>query len=210
MNKYIYKTSLILNGVFIILFIFLGLKFKEKIIQKLIDKEKKARIVQFGDSIIKAGKWNELLDRTDVKNSGFGGYTTSHFRWLIKKNVIEYEPEICFIEGGINDINVGIPFKRIKVNYMSLLDTLISNNIKPIVQSTLYQVGNPKSKIIVDSLNDFLIDYCKQKSIIYIDVNSKLSSKNGLKPEYSTDRTHINEKAYLIWAEELKKVLVSK
>ncbi len=207
MKKYFYKASLILNGIFIILFILIGLKFKEKIIQKLIDKKEKATIVQFGDSIIKGGNWNDLLGRNDVKNSGFGGFTTSHLRWLIEKNVIEFEPKICFIKGGINDIGVGIPLERIKINYMSLIDTLISNNITPIVQSTLYQVDNHDSKIMVDSLNNFLIDYCNQKSIRYLDINSKLSTDNGLKPEYSTDGTHINESAYLIWAKEIKKVL---
>ncbi len=83
MKKYVYKASLILNGIFIILFILLGLKFKEEIIQKLINKKEKATIVLFGDSIIKGGKWNDLLGRSDVKNSGFGGFTTSHLRWLI-------------------------------------------------------------------------------------------------------------------------------
>ncbi len=207
MKKIVYKASLILNGVFIILFILLGLKFKEKIIQKLIDKKEKATIVQFGDSIIKGGKWNDLLDRKDIKNSGFGGFTTSHLRWLIQKNVIEFDPEICFIEGGINDIGVGIPLERIKINYKSLIDTLISNDIIPIVQSTLYQVDNPDSKIMVDSLNNFLIDYCNQKSIRYLDINSKLSTDTGLKPEYSTDGTHINGNAYLIWANEIKEAL---
>jgi alpha-glucosidase len=207
MKKYVYKASLILNGVFLILFILLGLNYREKIIQKFLDKKEKATIVLFGDSIIKGGEWNDLLDRNDVKNSGFGGFTTSHLRWLIEKNVIEYDPKICFVEGGINDIAVGIPLERIKTNYKSLIDTLISNDITPIVQSTLYQVDNPESKIMVDSLNNFLIDYCNQKSIRYLDINSKLSTDNGLKPEYSTDGTHITESAYLIWGKEIQKIL---
>lgn len=207
MKKIVIKASLILNGVFIILFILLGLKFKEIIIQKLIDKKEKTSIVQFGDSIIKNGKWNDLLDRKDIKNSGFSGFTTSHLRWLIQSNVIKFDPEICFIEGGINDIGVGIPIERIKINYKILIDTLISNDIIPIVQSTLYQVNNPDSKLLVDSLNNFLIDYCNQNSVKYLDINSKLSTDTGLKPEYSIDGTHLNESAYLIWAGEIKKVL---
>lgn len=207
MNKYFCQVSVILNGVFIILFILLGLKYKENIIQKLIDKREKATIVQFGDSIIKGGNWNDLLGRSDIKNSGFSGFTTSHLRWLIQKNVIEFNPEICLIEGGINDIGVGIPLERTMTNYKSLIDTLISNNITPIVQSTLYVVDDPYKRVMVDSLNNFLIEYCDQKSIKYLDINSKLSTDIGLKPEYSTDGTHINENAYYVWAKEIKEVL---
>lgn len=207
MTQYIYIITLILNGIFIILFILIGLKFKEKIIQKIIHRKQKASVVLFGDSITASGNWNDLLDRNDVKNSGFGGFTTSHLRWLISENVIDYAPEICLLSGGINDIGVGIPLERIKTNYKSLIDTLISNNIIPIVQSTLYQVDNPESKMMVDGLNSFLSDYCNQKSIKYLDINSKLSTDNGLKAEYSTDGTHINEKAYLIWGKEIKEIL---
>lgn len=207
MKKYVYNVSLILNGVFIILFVALGFKLKETIIQKIIDKKEIAKIVQFGDSIIEGGKWNDLLERNDVKNSGFGGFTTSHLRWLIKENVIDFKPEICFIEGGINDIGVGIPLERIKVNYKSLLDTLISYNIVPIVQSTLYQVNNPESKIMVDSLNTFLINYCKQKSIRFLNINSKLSTDTGLNTKYSIDGTHLTESGYLIWGKEIKDLL---
>ncbi len=74
------------------------------------------------------------------------------------------------------------------------------------MQSTLYE-EDKNSKVMVDSLNSFLIDYCNQKSIRYLDINSKLSTNNGLKPEYSKDGTHINESAYLIWAKEIKEVL---
>lgn len=207
MKKHAFKASLYLNGVFVILFLALGFRFKEKIIQKILDTKEKATIVQFGDSIIKEGEWNELLGRNDIKNSGFGGFTTSHFRWLIKKNVIDYEPEICFIKGGINDISVGIPLERIQFNFISLLDTLRSYNILPVVQSTLYQENNPQSKILVDSLNDFLIDYCQENSIQFLDINSKLSTDSGLKAEYSRDGTHLKEGAYLIWGKEMKELL---
>lgn len=207
MKKYFHTASFILNGIFVVL---LGLEHREDLLQLFKDPKEKVTIVQFGDSIISNGNWNDLLGRSDVQNSGFGGFTTSHLVWLIKRNVIAYDPEICFIEGGINDISVGIPMERIKANYQGLIDTLMSNDITPIVQSTLYQVDQPKSKVMIDSLNNFLMAYCAQKSIRYLDVNSRLSDEKGLKSEYSTDGTHINKKAYLIWAEEIKKVLKTK
>ncbi len=205
-NKLIYRVSIILNGIFIVIFLLIGLKYKEKILENLIIKEKE-KIVMFGDSIIKGGKWNYLLNRNDIKNSGFGGVTTSHFISLIHNNVIDHNPEFCFIQGGINDIGLGVSFSRTKNNYKSLIDTLIANKITPIVQSTLYQENNFESKILVDSLNNFLIGYCTDRQIYYLDINSKLSTTSGLKSEYSRDGTHITENAYEIWSQEINILL---
>jgi len=97
----------------------------------------KIRIVMFGDSIIKMGNWSELLGREDIKNAGFPRFTTSHLVWLIHDNVIVEKPEICFLEGGINDIGVGIPLSRIKKNYTSLIDTLLANKNSQIVEEQM-------------------------------------------------------------------------
>jgi lysophospholipase L1-like esterase len=205
-NKFICNGSLILNGIFIISLLILIVKFKEKINLKLFDK-KKAKIVMFGDSLTKICKWEDVLNRNDIKNSGVGGTTTSDFVGLIHQNVIAYQPEICFIEGGINDMVVGISLDRIKRNYKSLIDTLVANGITPVVQSTLYQEDNPTSKILVDSLNNFLMDYCSIRGLYYLDINSKLSNDKGLKPEYSENGTHITEKAYAVWGKEINALL---
>jgi alpha-glucosidase len=206
-KKSICIISFILNGVFILFLLFFGLKYQDQLMNTFMDKKKKANIVFFGDSIIKEGKWNKLLDRSDIKNSGFSGYTTSHLNWLVTKHVISYHPEICFLEGGINDIAVGIPLKRIKANYKSLIDTLLAYEIEPIVQSTLYEENNNQSKILVDSLNNFLVDYCYQNSVRYLNINSELSTDIGLKPKYSRDGTHITEVAYRIWATKIQDLL---
>ena len=209
MVKYLFISSLILNGLFIIMFTYLVLKYREYLIQKFIGKKKAAKIVLFGDSLIDNGNWNELLKRTDIKNSGFGGTTTSHLTRLIDNNVLAYHPEICFLEGGINDIEVGIPLDRIMSNYQSLIDTLLSHNITTVVHSVIYQENKPQNKIIIDQLNSFLSNYCKQKSVRYLNINSKLSTDTGLKPEYSTDGTHLTDSAYFVWGEEIRKELKS-
>ncbi|MDT0557345.1 GDSL-type esterase/lipase family protein [Ichthyenterobacterium sp. W332] len=208
MNKRIYKFSLIFNTLFIIISLLFIYRYKEYIIQKLIKKSGEAEIVLFGDSIIKGGDWTELLNRNDVKNSGFPVYTTSHLTRIIKRNVIEYNPKICIIGAGINDINVGVPIQRIMINYQSMIDTLLTHNIKPIIQSTLYQENNPHNKILVDSLNYFLYNYCKKKSLHYLDINSELSSKDGLKSEFTIDGTHLTRNAYIIWGNKIKELLI--
>lgn len=171
--------------------------------------DEKITIVMFGDSITKGGDWATLLGRSDVKNSGFPGFTTSHLVWLLKENVIDLSPRVCFLEGGINDIGVGVPLDRTKSNYRSLINGLLEHQITPVVQSILYQQDNPESKVQVDSLNSYLKAYCQSKGIYYLDINGKLSSSKGLNAQYTTDGTHINQDAYEIWAAEVRNLLKS-
>ena len=41
----------------------------------------------FGNSLTGNGKWSGL-QRIDVKNCGTGGFTTSHFVWIINDKVL--------------------------------------------------------------------------------------------------------------------------
>ncbi|SDK56154.1 Lysophospholipase L1 [Pedobacter sp. ok626] len=195
------RQSMIAVSLALIVFMLTGFTLTKK------KMEAPVSVIMFGDSITNGANWKELLQRKDVKTCGFPGFTTSHLVWLIKENVIDLKPEICFLEGGINDIGVGIPLSRTKANYKKLIDGLLDNHIVAVVQSVLYQQNNPESKIQVDSLNTYLIEYCKTRKVHYLDINGRLSSATGLKAEYTVDGTHLNSVAYKIWAKEVKAIL---
>jgi alpha-glucosidase len=164
----------------------------------------------YGNSITAQGKWVELLGRTDVLNNGLPGLCTYHFLQLIQSHVIDLRPEVCFLEGGINDITVGVSQEKIQSNFKNLIDILAKNRITPIVTLTLFEQNDAVSKAEVEELNGFLIGYCKKNRITYIDLNAQLSDSTGLKPEFAVDKTHLNERAYEIWASEIKRVLREK
>lgn len=173
-------------------------------------------IVMFGNSLVEGGEnWKGKLSRDDVRSSGKGGFTTSHFVWLLDEQVIKHQPKICFLEGGINDIGVGIPLGRIKQNYQSMVDALLDNNIIPVLQSVLYvnqpeEQDNVSKAQEIDEVNAFLQKMAKSKGIIYIDLNAQLSDNKRLKKEFTTDGIHLTGDAYKIWSDEVKKVLDSK
>ena len=208
MSKSIYlRISIAVN---ILLAFVIILFFFKKEVSNLIKKRialQDVEIVMFGNSITAYGNWNELLDRQDVLNKGFPGYTSSHLVLLNDSHLIKHKPTICFIMIGINDIQVGIPSQRTRSNYINILEKMRENDIIPVVQSTLYKVNHPESKTLVDSLNNFLNYYCIQNDIKFLNLNNTLSATTGLKPEYSVDGLHLNQKAYLAWAIEVKKVL---
>lgn len=179
-------------------------------------QQQRYRVIMFGNSLIEnGGDWNKLLNRKDVKNSGRGGFTTSHFVWLLKDQVLKYKPEICFLEGGVNDIGVGIPLERIKKNYQSMVDTLLAHHIKPVLNAVLYtnQPASPgdrkRDADKIDAVNTFLLHLSKGKNIPMIDLNPQLSSNRTLNSQYTTDGVHLTNEAYDIWVNAIKNILSS-
>jgi alpha-glucosidase len=174
------------------------------------------RIIMFGNSLIEnGGDWAKRLNQADVRNSGRGGFTTSHFVWLLNDHVIKYKPKICFLEGGINDIGAGIPLERIKQNYQSMIDTLLAHHIRPVLNAVLYtnQPGQPEDRKrnadMIDDINTYLRKLSQENNIPMIDLNPQLSNDRTLASRYTTDGVHLTEKAYAIWVQAIQNVLSS-
>ena len=205
------KQLLFISFLFNIIFLLtVAYIFRDKWIQKFVAMKGDSKIVMFGNSLTAQGKWVELLGRTDVLNSGFPGLCTYHFLGLIQANVVDRHPEICFVEAGINDITVGVAQEKIQQNYQVILETLLKNRITPIVTLTLFEQNDPVSKAEVIKLNNFLIEYCQQHKISYINLNPYLADSTGLKVEFAVDKTHLNAEAYKIWGREINRILAAK
>ncbi|MCE7043716.1 GDSL-type esterase/lipase family protein [Dyadobacter sp. CY312] len=202
--------SVALNLAFLFCFILLAYTYRDKLYQSFVSVKGKPKIIMFGNSITAQGKWVELLGRTDVMTRALPGQCTYHFLNAIKPMVTDLHPEICFVMGGINDITIGVSPEKIQEHYRLILENLVQNKIIPVVTLTLYEQNDPASKAKVKQLNDFLISYCKTNNIDYLDINPLLADSTGLKPEYAVDKTHLNEKAYKVWAVEIDRVLKEK
>lgn len=160
-----------------------------------------------GNSLTAGTDWTYQLKRIDVQNSGMRGFITKQLRGITRNYVVKYKPKICFVEGGINDVGFGCTANETFDNFKSIVDTLKANNIIPVLSLTLYQHNNDKSKNKVDSINVLVKKYAIENGIDYFDLNEKLSDKQSLKAEYTTDGTHLTKKAYPFWADEVKKIL---
>lgn len=203
-------VSLALNVLLFAAILATGIIYRDKIAQRFVRIKGNPTIVMYGNSITAQGKWVELLGRTDVMNNGLPGQTTYHFLKLIRSHVIDLHPKICFIKGGINDITVGVAQERIQANFKTMLEMLVENGITPVVTLTVYEQNDPVSKKEVEALNAFLISYCIQNNINYIDLNRYISDTTGLRAAYAVDKTHLNAKAYEVWAREVSRVLKEK
>ncbi len=206
--------SVIINLLLALVILIAVIRYHNEIYKK-ITAHKSYNIVMFGNSLTAHCNWSRELKRSDVRNSGFPGYTTFNYLQILEKHVINHKPKLCFIEGGINDIGLGISQEYIQKNYRIIIEKLLKNNIEPVLQSTLYvnyewEITNQATKIKVDSLNDFLQNLAIEKKLTYIDLNRLLSENGKLKSQFQVDGLHLNNNAYKIWAEEVEKILKKK
>lgn len=209
-NRKLLILSLALNAILIAAFLIFAYVYRDKIAQRFVRIKGNPAIVMYGNSITAQGKWVELLGRTDVMNNALPGQATFHFLNLIETHVINLHPKVCFIKGGINDITLGVRQEQIQANFQTMLEMLMQNGITPVVTLTVYKQHDPPSKKEVEALNAFLVSFCTQNNITYIDLNRFISDSTGLRAEYAADKIHLNTKAYEIWAGEISRVLKEK
>ncbi len=171
----------------------------------------KFKIVMFGNSFVSFIQWQELMNRTDIANRGIGGDVTEGMVNRLQ-SVVACEPEICFVEGGINDINHHLSYSQYIQNVGIILDTLLAHNIKPVCFSLLhitdaYEESDYANQQVI-LFNKGLDSIASAKKVQVINLNTRMSKGDRLMDEYAEkDGVHLNAKAYEIWKEEMLKLL---
>ncbi|MEZ8013462.1 MULTISPECIES: SGNH/GDSL hydrolase family protein [Vibrio] len=163
-----------------------------------------ADLVMFGDSITEWAPWADIFRDVSMVNRGLAGDTTTGMLRRIDTTLNVKPKLVCFM-AGINDLAQGNDVEHIYRNYIDMLEVWQENDIRILVQSTLY-VGSKLQGLnpSVELLNSKISEYCSQQDIAFLDVNSVLSPNKLLSNEYSCDDLHLNAKAYQAWAEVLQ------
>ncbi|MEZ9578640.1 MULTISPECIES: SGNH/GDSL hydrolase family protein [unclassified Vibrio] len=161
-------------------------------------------LVMFGDSITEWAPWADIFRDISMVNRGLAGDTTTGMLRRIDTTLNVKPKLVCFM-AGINDLAQGYDVDHIYQNYIDMLKVWQENDIRTLVQSTLY-VGSKLQGLnpSVELLNSKLSEYCTQQGIAFLDVNSVLSPNKLLSNKYSCDDLHLNAKAYQTWAEILQ------
>ncbi|MFA0407287.1 SGNH/GDSL hydrolase family protein [Vibrio splendidus] len=163
-----------------------------------------ADLVMFGDSITEWAPWADIFRDVSMVNRGLAGDTTTGMLRRIDTTLNVKPKLVCFM-AGINDLAQGYDVDHIYQNYIDMLKVWQENDIRILVQSTLY-VGSKLQGLnpSVELLNTKISEYCAQQGIAFLDVNSVLSPNHLLSNEYSCDDLYLNAKAYQVWAEVLQ------
>lgn len=169
-------------------------------------------IVMLGNSLTSRMDWNKLLNRHDVANRGIGSDITEGF--VNRMNtVVGLKPQICFVEGGVNDLARNIPVDEIIKNLRFIINTLKSESIIPVLTTVTYVSRDYRKSGFfnrkVKRLNKALLFLAKQSHVYVIDLNPSLTDGRYLKKEHAeADGIHLKPDSYLIWRDEIINVLV--
>jgi lysophospholipase L1-like esterase len=180
------------------------------------------RVVFMGDSITEF--WSRInpsfFELKPYINRGISGQTTPQMLNRFKADVLDLNPAVVVILGGVNDIagNTGpTTIQSIAATIFEMVALAQANKIKVILCSVLpaYDFSwrpnqFPAEKII--ALNLLIKKYALENGIYYLDYFNKMKDeKNGLKNDYGPDGVHPNLAGYQVMGplveEAIQKVL---
>jgi len=172
------------------------------------------KILLMGDSITAGFDTQALLSEFSIINKGLSANNSTHLLKRLERDLLASYPDIIFILIGTNDIAAGFT------------DTEILSNINSILEITSEKLS--KSKIFITSIlptrnnelrpNERIRELNKKIQLIaeklkvnYLNLYSNFVDEKGqLIIDLTDDGLHLNEKAYLKWADFLRKLLNEK
>jgi len=167
-----------------------------------------ADVIMLGDSITEGIDWRELFPDLRILNRGIAGDTSAGVLNRLDE-VIARHPKVVFLMIGSNDLQLGVPVPTIKANIKSIISALEQNQIRIVLQKTLYATTGYRSQLNnkVNELNESLSDLCGTPRVLCLNLNQILAEGGALSPSLSTDGLHLNTSGYLAWKNEIKTLL---
>lgn len=168
-------------------------------------------IVFLGNSLTElGGNWGSRFSNSSVKNRGIAGDVTEGV--LARLGEIYYfKPEAVFLLIGINDIFANKTPEFIAAN-IALIATKIHQrtpDTKVYVQ-TILPTTNTGIVATIRETNTLLVANSTSNNYTIIDLHPLFANASDLlKPEYTTDGTHLTEAGYAVWVNEIDALIPS-
>mgnify|MGYP001599580035 CR=1 FL=1 len=167
-------------------------------------------IVFVGDSLTSRGKWKERFPNIKAVNKGIGGNTTTDVLNRLNK-ITSLNPKKIFLMVGANDLTKHIK-KTTTINNYEMIIKILKDKI-PNTQIYIQSVLPINSKLMkirnedIIILNQEIKKLADKYKIYYVDIYSYLIEDNQLPTRYSVDGIHLNNKAYEVWVNIIKKYI---
>ena len=175
--------------------------------------------VLLGDSITDG--WYSMdpvfFDSHRFAGRGISGEVTSHMLVRFRRDVIELHPKYVVILAGINDIarnNGYISLENTFGNIVSMCELAKANKIKPVLCTLVpsdhiaWRPALGDVTPLVNSLNELIRQYAKDKHLRLVDYAKLLSDEKGVILEGVTrDSVHPVIEGYKMMEEALLKVV---
>lgn len=198
-------------------------------IRRKLKQEKKATIAYLGGSVtggfgstnaaeyswraLSGKHFTECFPNAEINlvNAAVGGTGTGYARFRLKKDVLDHNPDLIFIEFSINDCYEGYKVEQSKLYYESLIHTI--HNFNPeidIVMVVITDRGNMKNgPSEIAKLHYELAEYY---NIPVIDVLAAVASDMKENPDHNEDYflkdwAHPNDCGYAFYASVVNKFI---
>jgi len=160
-----------------------------------------------GDSHMEQCEWQELFPNIRCANRGIGGETTEGLLLRLHTLPPEGKNRIVFIQTGVNDLIAGTETRIIIGRYRQIAFKLKDLGYRPVIHLVFPVRYLNEVNRKVPELNKKLATMAQSLHCPVIDITPKISVKNRLSEEFSTDGIHLNHKGYQIWISEIKHFL---
>jgi len=173
-------------------------------------------VVLLGDSITEGFEVSKYFPGRRVLNRGIvgNGMPADDPRGVLQRldnSVFNCAATDLFILIGINDLNSGRTVDSMEVGYRELLKRVREKrpDLRIVVQSVLPTRGiHAKQNVPVVDFNQRLKRLAPEYNCTFLDLHSLMRDADGqLKAEFTEDGLHLTEPAYLIWRQQILKVL---
>ncbi|MBC7776151.1 MAG: hypothetical protein H7246_12015 [Phycisphaerae bacterium] len=176
--------------------------------------EKPRCIIFLGDSQTEQCEWHELFgDSPVVLNRGISGdYTGGMLERL--PEVLRHKPSKIFLLIGVNDLAFGNSTPEIETAYRKIVQKIRTDspNTELYLQSLLpvnnevRHVGVKNAKIL--EVNARVEQIAHDFALPYLDIATPLKDADGkLDSKFTEDGLHINGLAYMVWKNEIERLV---
>lgn len=167
---------------------------------------RQANVVMFGNSITNEGEWHEMLGRADVVNRGISGEMTAACLKRVPM-ILKLKPKIVFIEIGINDLLYGKPTANAYTNITQIAEIFKQNQVVPVLTLVFPVRYKQEVNDEVRTLNQKILQYCKEKQVLYIDGYQLLEKEGVLDSQFTYDGIHLTAGGYKLWSDAIRSIL---
>jgi lysophospholipase L1-like esterase len=161
------------------------------------------RIVLIGTSLTARILWGEALGRPEAAGRGVNGDVTAGILARVAA-VTARPPAICFVEGGINDLDRGLALSEIAGNLTEAAQRLEAAGVRPVL-TAIFPVTDAypdfgRMNARIDSVNRRLRAAAGDRHWDFLDINASLAPGGTRLRQYARgDGLHLTAAAYRLW-----------
>lgn len=183
------------------------------------DSTMMVKAVFIGNSITEvwADMHPDFFTANNFVGRGIGGQTTPQLLSRFRQDVIDLNPFVVIINGGINDIaeNTGAYDAEFALgNIKSMAELADANDIQVILTSVLPAKNIPWRKEIKDvptkikELNHGIKEYADSNGFFYVDYYTQMvDHRSEMVPEYTSDGVHVTDAGYKVMEPIIKTII---